>query len=438
MHADFNLFEIVIVITAALLGGIFFSYFRQPAILGYILAGIILGPAGFGFIQDRDSVSILAELGMLLLLFIVGMKLNLRTFKQVWLTATLCTILQITLCLSMTFGLSYFFDWSAGFCILLGFVMAISSTAVVVKILESINEYSTDNGQLTIGILIAQDLAIFPMILFFRSKNPTLLDAGLWFKMVLAIALLGGLINYLSRRQRLRIPLMERISSDKDLLPLVNLAICFSFALTAGKIGLSEAYGSFLAGLILGNSKERNHLLDTIMPIQSILMMTFCLSIGLLLDFDFLVKHLWTVLLLVFVIMFIKTALNIAILRLLRLPLPQATLIAVVLGQIGEFAFLLSGIAQSSEIINYFGRQLIITLTVFSLLFSPLWLWIVNYSKNFVMLTSEWRIIFSYLYDPAVNMRINNFSRKIRIFLRRSNFLGSPKKKQHLKIEEKK
>ena len=427
MHANLDIFEIVIVITAALIGGIILSYLRQPAILGYILAGIILGPSGLGFIQDREAVQLLADLGMLLLLFIVGMELNLHTFKRVWVTATLCTILQISISLCITFGLSYFFDWSPVLSILLGFVMAISSTAVVVKILESIDEYNTDKGQLIIGILIAQDLAIFPMILFFRSKNPTFFDGGLWIKIAVAVALLAGLINYLSRRQRFRIPLMERISSDQDLLPLVNLAICFSFAVAARKVGLAEGYGAFLAGLVLGNSKERDHLLKTVMPIQSLLMMVFCLSIGLLWELKFIMDHLSMVLILAFVIVVVKTILNVGILRLLRIPFPQALLIAAILGQIGEFSFLLCGIAYSSGIIAYFGQQLIITLTVLSLLFSPLWLYLVRYSKNFLMPSHEWRLLFSYLYDHAVNVWMRTTLRRLRLLRKRYGL--APKKK---------
>lgn len=369
-----NLTEIALVVVAALAGGLGFVRLGQPPIIGYILTGIILGPSGLALIQSRDQVSVLAELGVLLLLFVVGMELSLRTFKKVWVVATLCTVLQILSSLAITLTLSNLFGWSAGLSLLLGFVASISSTAVVVKVMESIGELKSEIGQLTIGILIAQDLALVPMILVLRNYGESWFSPMLLIKLLASIGLIVVLIGYLSQRQRVRLPLTQIIAGNKELTPLASLTFCFGAAAISGLIGLSAPYGAFLAGLILGNTHERLAMIESTKPIQSILLMAFFLSIGLLLDLQFIWENLTTVLQLLFVITIGKTALNIGILRLLQLPWSQSFLIGIVLAQLGEFTFLMATISHETNIISEYGERLIIGLTVLSLTFSPIWL----------------------------------------------------------------
>lgn len=374
MEHDIQLTEIALVVVAALAGGLGLARLKQPPILGYILAGILLGPSGLGLIQSREQVGLLAELGVLLLLFVVGMDLSLRTFKKVWVVSTLCTIFQVGASVFITGLFSKLFGWSFGLSLLLGFVLSLSSTAVVVKMLESIGEIKAETGQMAIGVLIAQDLAIVPMILILRNLEKSWYDPTLIFKIVLSVGLIAGLIFYLSRKQRVRLPLTQIIAGEKDLTPLASLTFCFAAAAVSGLIGLSAAYGAFLAGLVLGNTHERLIMLETTKPIQSILMMAFFLSIGLLLDMRFIWDHFGTVILLLLMLTIGKTAINIAILHLLRLPWSQSFLIGVILAQLGEFAFLLATVGHETHIINDFGKNLVIALTVLSLAFSPLWL----------------------------------------------------------------
>lgn len=374
MHTDTQLTEVTLVVVAALIGGLGLVRLKQPPILGYILAGILLGPSGLALVESREQVSLLAELGVLLLLFVVGMELNLRSFKKVWVVSTVCTGLQIGIGLLIMFGLSPLLGWSLPMSLLFGFVFSLSSTAVVVKMLESIGEMKTDTGQLSIGVLIAQDLAIVPMILLLKNIHGSLFDPGLIVKLLISVGLIVGFISYLSQRQRVRLPLTQLIAGEKDLIPLASLTVCFAAAAISGLIGLSAAYGAFLAGIVLGNTHERLVMLDTTKPIQSILLMAFFLSIGLLLDIGFIWDHLGLVMFLLFLITICKTLLNIGILHMLRLPWSQSFLIGVVLAQLGEFAFLLAKVGSDSNIIDEFGSKLIIALTVLSLAFSPVWL----------------------------------------------------------------
>ncbi len=382
MHGEFSITNIALVILIALVFGLGMTRLKQPPILGYIIAGLILGPSGLAFVESRDQVSILAEMGVLLLLFVIGIELNLRTFKKVWLVTSLATIFQIAICTAVTWIISYFLGWSSGLPILLGFITAISSTAVAVKMLDTIGEVNSEIGQISVGILIAQDFAIVPMILILRNYHNDLSILGLFSKLLLAIGIIVGLIYYLSQKQRVRIGFLADVIRQKDLLPLVSLAFCFAAAAISGLIGLSAAYGAFLAGLTIGNTHERSAVLDTVKPIQSTLIMVFFLSIGILMDVGFIYIHLATFILLLLLITVGKTAINIVILRFLQIPWSEAFLVGVVLAQIGEFAFLMASIGHESKIINEFGEKLILSLTALSLLFSPIWMTLARHLKN--------------------------------------------------------
>ncbi|MDP2194191.1 MAG: cation:proton antiporter, partial [Alphaproteobacteria bacterium] len=221
-HAS-NITEIAIVVMVALTGGLVLARLKQPPILGYVLAGVLLGPSGLELVQSREAVTTLADLGILLLLFGLGMELNLRIFKKMWIITTLSTILQTLLSFVICWLCSKVFGWSLGMSILLGFVIALSSTAVIVKTLERTAADKSEIGQITIGILIAQDLAIIPMILILKSHNTSdMMDISLVFKLLVAIGLTTWLIRYLGARQRVRIPLTAIVAGEKELTPIAS------------------------------------------------------------------------------------------------------------------------------------------------------------------------------------------------------------------------
>ncbi|MCP4328961.1 MAG: cation/H(+) antiporter [Alphaproteobacteria bacterium] len=359
----------------ALLCGLLLTRFRQPAVVGYILAGVVLGPSGVALVTDREQISILAELGVLLLLFVIGMELSLRAFKLVWITAVGTALLQIALSLGVMLLFHFVFGLALGTAILLGFVVAISSTAVSIKILEAIGELRTRVGRVTVGILIAQDLAVVPMMLIVQSMGGDgALDAWAVLKIVFSIALLAGLIVFLSRRRRVNLPFVKSAAGNLELTAIAGLAYCFGGAALSGAFGLSPAYGAFLAGLFIGNTTERRAMMDTVEPIQSVLLMIFFVSIGLLMDPSYIWANIWFVLFLWFFVSVFKTALNIGILRLFRQSWPRAFLASMALAQIGEFSFLLAQTGLSAGVIDDAIHKLVVSVTVLSLAISPIWL----------------------------------------------------------------
>ena len=366
---------LAIVALAALACGMVMQRFKQPAVMGYILAGAILGPSGLGLVESREFISLLAELGVLMLLFIIGMEISLRAIREVWKIALTVTLLQIAVGLGAMFGIGALLGWPLPATILLGFVVALSSTAVAIKMLEEIGELRSRAGQITVAILVAQDLAVVPMMLIvgsFRGGHGIGLDSLLM--VVLSVAFLAALILYLLRRKRLRLPLARFVGNNPDLTPLAGLAFCFGAAALSGLLGLSAAYGAFLAGLVIGNSTSRRVMIHHMLPIQSVLLMVFFLSIGLLIDFAYIWDNLWTVILIVTFVAVLKTVLNVVLIKALGESWPRAFLAGSLLAQLGEFSFVLAALGLSVGAIGDLGYRLIVAVTVLSLLGSPFWL----------------------------------------------------------------
>lgn len=374
MHGHEALTALAIVILAALACGMAMTRLKQPAVVGYILAGAILGPSILGLVRNRESVQFLAELGVLMLLFLVGMELSIKSFRAVWRVATLATLAQIGGSLGIMLILAPLFGWSLGFAVLLGFVIALSSTAVTIKMLEDSGELKTPAGEVTVSILIAQDLAVVPMMIVVGAMSGDGLGVGGAFRVLLAVGFLGGLIYFLSQRHEVRLPFARLFERSADLRTLAGVAFCFGAAAISGLLGLSPAYGAFAAGLLIGNSGSREEMIRAAAPIQSVLMMVFFLSIGLLLDIGFIWDNLGVVLVLLVAVTLLKSGFNIVTLKLLGQNWARAAIAGVMLAQIGEFSFLLAAIGFDGKLIGPYEHALIVSTTVLSLALSPFWL----------------------------------------------------------------
>lgn len=379
MFHEAGLIAIAVVGLAALLCGILMTRLRQPAIVGYILAGVILGPSVLGLVAERDNIRLLADIGVLLLLFLIGMELPLAAFMRVWKTALGCMALQIAGALGFNFLLAHVLGWETNAAIVGGFIMALSSTAVAIKILEDLGEVDSESGRLTIAVLIAQDLAVVPMMLVVGNLSNRG-EGGLGWHALLqigaAVLFLAGFLALLAKRGTVRLPLLERAAGHNDLRALAALALCCGAATVSGLLGLSPAYGAFLAGVLIGNSRGSEEMVKATQPIQSLLLMVFFLSIGLLIDLRFIVENIWAVLAWLFMVTLFKTVLNIAILRALGTPWNRAFLAGTVMGQIGEFSFVIAATAAASGLITGEGQRMAVAIIALSLVVSPLWLFV--------------------------------------------------------------
>jgi CPA2 family monovalent cation:H+ antiporter-2 len=340
-----------------------------------VFTGILLSSTVLSDPQDLGMVKSLSEMGVFLLLFVLGMEMNLRSFKAAWRLKMGAVLLQCLLSLSIIYISSFFFHWSMGLTVVLAGIVALSSTAVAIKMLEGMGELKTEVGRLSIGILIAQDIAIIPMLLLIQGLGGNAIPYGwLLLKLIIAIGLMVLITWYFTRKERVRIPFVHSASKNREFLPLLALTFCFGAAALTGLMGLSATYGAFLAGLVLGNTAERHQVIDATRPIQTTLLMVFFLSVGLLVNIQFIIDHALKVGLLLLGIALGKTILNAAILHIFKQPWSVSFLTSLVLAQLGEFSFVLAEAALDAGIMQIYDYQLVMVLTALSLVVSPLWL----------------------------------------------------------------
>jgi CPA2 family monovalent cation:H+ antiporter-2 len=373
-HAG-DLTGIALVVSVAVISGLVLTALRQPPLVGYVLAGVVLGPGGFGVISDDTSIERFADLGVLMLLFVLGMELSLRAFVATLRTALLCTAVQIAVALGIGFALAAAFGRSHEQALLLGFMTALSSTAVAVKVLDDIGELRTAVGQVAVGVLIAQDLAAVPMLIVIDALGGDgEVDIWLGFKVAVAVAIVAALIVFFSRRQRVTLPATAWLRGKRDLVPPAALAFCFTAAAVSGVAGLSPAYGAFVAGLVIGNSTDRAVAVRASRPIENVLMILFFLSVGLLLDLRLILDNLGLVLTWLLAVTLVKTVVNVGTLHLLGEPWQRAFPAGVAMGQVGEFSFVLAAAGVTAGILDGTSYRLAIAVIALSLLISPLWL----------------------------------------------------------------
>jgi CPA2 family monovalent cation:H+ antiporter-2 len=387
MDHHHSLMNLAIVLAAAFIGGAVFQRLKQPALVGYIIVGIILGPSVLGVFTAQKEISLMAEMGILLLLFIAGMEIDLKNFGKSWRVSIVACAAQIVLGLAATLALGFAFDWSLERSILLGFAISLSSTAVALKILEDTGQRQTHVGEVSLGILIAQDVAVIPMLLIVGAMNAAQGEGGFQMSsllpLVFGLGFMGGVMYLLIKRPAFFDRLWAQFERQKAIAmkgqkAITALAFCFTAAAIAGALGLSPAYGAFMAGLVIGHTSNRHLLEDRVRPIFDVLIMVFFLSVGLLIDLQFLAENWSTTLILLFITMLLKTVVNVLTLRLLGMERNDALVTGAVLAQVGEFSFILAAIGLEAHTLMGDGYKYVVALISLSLLCTPLWLYLVN------------------------------------------------------------
>lgn len=380
--------HLAIMLAAAFIGGAVFQKLKQPALVGYIVVGIILGPSVLGLVEERDNIAFMAELGILLLLFIAAMELDLHNFKKVARVSVITCAVQIAVGLAVMFAIGFFLNWPLNRAILLGFAVSLSSTAVALKILDDTGLTKTRIGEKSIGVLISQDIAVIPMILIIGALSTT--DGFNYFGLVklgIAMLLMAGIIFLFTKQPSFFTKfwaVFEKLhdTTMRGQTAVTGLALCFTAAALAGIFGLSAAYGAFLAGLVVGNTVNHKRLEAHTKPIFDVMIMVFFLSIGLLIDLQFVKDNFLIVILLLFVTMLIKTIVNISVLRWQGMEKKEAYVTGAVLGQVGEFSFILAAMGLAAGTIQDEGYKYVVAIISLSLLATPIWLFAVKKFKT--------------------------------------------------------
>lgn len=366
--------EMVTVLGVAVSGGYLVSRLRQPVLLGYLLGGIVVGPAGLKLVTLEGDIQVLSEVGVALLLFALGVEFSLKDLLRLRVIALGGGSLQIILTILLAGGLAYLTGWvqTVPKAIFLGAVLSLSSTAVVLKSLIERNEVQTVHGQVMLAILIVQDLGLGLMLAVLPAlTQPTNIIGIALFTALLKVLLflLGAILT-----GRWVIPFLIRLlaqSGSQELFLLGILVLCLGIALFTYAIGLGIAMGAFVAGLMISNVEYADHALDRVLPMRDVFATLFFVSIGILIDPGFLLANGWVLIGLIAVTMLGKAAIVALIVRGFGYSLKTALTVGIGINQIGEFSFVLAGVAQTQGLFSSRLYGLTVGTTAITLLLAP-------------------------------------------------------------------
>jgi CPA2 family monovalent cation:H+ antiporter-2 len=365
--------DIVIIVIAALLGGLAAQALKQPLILGYILAGVVVGPYTGGVtVAEVHNIEKLAEIGVALLLFALGLEFSLRELRPVRNIAIIGTPIQIVLTTAFGYGIGRWLGWDWVSSLWFGALISLSSTMVILKTLENQGMIGTLSSRVMIGMLIIQDLAIVPMLIILPQLSDP--KAGLPALAIAAVKAVIFLALMIILGTRIIPRVMKSVAdwNSRELFLVATTAIGLGIGYGTYLFGLSFAFGAFVAGLLLSESDFGYQALSDIIPLRDIFSLLFFTSIGMLLDPQFLLDHLGLVLTLVLLVMLGKGVIFASLSRLFRYRniIPLAT--GLGLSQVGEFSFVLGRVGVETHSISSEFYSQILTMTVVTMLLTPL------------------------------------------------------------------
>ncbi len=369
MHAT----ELLAVLAAAALGAALLERLRLPAVVGFLLAGAVLGPGGLGLVEDPQSVFRIAELGVALLLFEIGLELPLDELRRSLRTAVLAGVVQVAVSVVGVAAVGSALGLPASQAVVLGMLVALSSTALVMRLLGQRGEVDTPHGRLVLGILLLQDLCIVPFLLAIpilagkAGSHPA--DLGL------AVGAAAAKAALLFAGARFALPfVLDRVARlrSRDLFGLVALLVALGMAELSELLGLGLAVGAFIAGLVLSASPYASQLFAEVAPLRGVLLGIFFTSVGMLLDLGAAMALAPLVAVYVTGVVVLKSLAVIAIVAwVFRRTLRTAILTGLALGQTGEFSFVIAASASEAGLIDPKLEQVFVAGSILTLLASP-------------------------------------------------------------------
>lgn len=374
MHLDPIFPTLVGALFVILLVGLFLQRLKQPHVVGYLLTGILLGPHVIGLITEQAVIERLGAMGVVFLLFFIGMEVSPRKLISSWRIAVIGTCIQILLSVLCVWLLGKWLDWPLARSVLLGFVISLSSTAVVLKILQDSGELETETGQNVLGVLLFQDMAIIPMLIVIGLMSGEVPDSKHLAMQLIGAVLMIGLLAYLMVKEVIHLPLAKWLKGNHEMQIFAALIVCFGLSLITGLFGLSTALGAFVAGMLIGAARETQWVHSSLEPFRVIFVALFFVSIGMLVDLTFIQHHWLQISALVLAVIVTNTFINAIIIRLLGDSWPDSLYSGVLLSQIGEFSFVLAAVGVKSNLITSYAYQLTVAVITLSLMLSPAWI----------------------------------------------------------------
>ena len=345
---------------------------KIPPIVGFLLTGVLCGPTALGLVQNPHAVELLAEIGVVLLLFSIGLEMSgeelMRLKRPVFVGGTA----QVVLTIGAFMGLGVLIGQTWQESMMYGFLASLSSTAIVLSRLQQKAQSESPQGRLDFSVLIFQDIAVVPMMLaipILAGEGDTDIGGMLISAGRTLVILVGGWL--LARHVVPRVMQLVLRTRSKELMLMTVLGLCFAIALGTASLGLSLALGAFLAGLLLSGSEYSLNVLEGILPFKDVFTSLFFISVGMLLDVDFLVHHLDKVFLFAALLILLKSVLSLPPMLLVGYPLRVSILAAMSLAQIGEFSFVLASSAVNGGLMDDDAYQMFLAASIVTMILTP-------------------------------------------------------------------
>ena len=365
--------DFAIIMGAALAGGLVAYRFRLPVLLGYLAAGILIGPYSFGLIKNVDLIETMATIGVVLLLFTLGMEFSIGDLKRVGKIGLGGGAAQILVTALLGFAVSKaLFNWSISDAIFFGFLIALSSTMIVLKILVERGETNTPHGRIMIAILLVQDLAVLPLMVILPAlgEQTTSLVYSLGITLGKVVLFLGAMTvigfwvvpAFLGHAAGTR---------SRELFLITILAICLGAAFGTSYFGVSAAFGAFAAGMLVSRSHFAHQALADITPLRNVFAALFFVSLGMLASPRFIVDNWSMVTMVALIIVLGKFITCFLIARFFGYSFKTALFVGAGLTQIGEFSFVLGQAGLETGVISGNLYSLILSSAILTILFTP-------------------------------------------------------------------
>ena len=364
--------QIVVILGLSILVIYLFQRLRLPVILGFLATGMIFGPHGLGLARAGDEIEVLSEIGVILLLFIIGLEFSLKHLMSIRKVVLMGGSLQVGLTIAFTALGGILIGMEANSAVFMGFLFALSSTAIVLKIVQEKGLMQTPQGRIAIGILIFQDIIVVPMMLLTpilagNAGNVLLELLLLSVKFALVIVMVYFGARYLVPKLLHEIALTR----SRELFLITIIVICFAVAYITSMMGLSLALGAFMAGLCISESEYSHQATGLIIPFREIFTSFFFVSIGMLFDLGFLVDHLLPILGFAVGVFVLKFVVLVLATRLLKYSLKTGFVVGFTMFQVGEFAFILATVGISNGLIDAELYQYFLAVSIITMALTP-------------------------------------------------------------------
>ena len=365
--------DLILLVVSAFFSGLVMQRLGQPLILGYILTGIAFSPYTGGFaLTSVHEIELLAEIGVALLLFALGLEFSLKDLKPVKKIALIGAPVQILLTILMGYGIGQYMGWDAKTSLWFGALISLSSTMVLLKTLMNQGWLGTLSSKVMVGILIVQDLAVVPLIVLLpMMNNPELGWISLEIAILKTIIFLAGMIMFGTRLLPSIMRLIAHLGS-RELFLLAITAIGLGVGYLTYLVGLSFAFGAFVAGMVLSESDYGHQALSDIIPVRDLFGLLFFVSVGMLLNPEFLMNHWQQILILVLIISLGKGLIFALLTRIFKYGNVVPLAVGLGLFQVGEFSFVLAQIGVSTNSISHELYSLVLTTAIITMFLTPL------------------------------------------------------------------